>query len=744
MSGGKKPEALASLTGRIVQLQERVQRLSAEIVPALSDLNLTFRGDEWIARSYRAIQVRLEELAAALKSHDWLLSGSRTPHPVRIEEMRLYPAEFNGAVTPSAATWRATFEQDAGMLPTEDLKHVFDIYFRHDLYGRFRHPDTLFLNRGIADPWFFSPPAGVSLALDVANCQNWFGYSDPLGHIATRESVARLEQHRRRQEQLTFENIAIAQGATQGLTSILNLLNQQGIRGKILVPVPNYPPLVDQVEQHFTIERMALSKNYGWNPSEVRRKLLEDGTIGVVLPVPHNPTTDGSVYEELSELSLQCARTNRYLIIVENAFSDSVGGFLDPILAPNTIIVTSWSKTYGVAGLSMGHIVADKTFIDGFYRYASSAYGSPPSFLYLTGTTLADLELGQRLGVTNRLEKEVAETLSSPALLFREFNHWCEAEALYAEFGDLLLELISTARWFDSLERVQADPVVSSVNRILSTRLDGCSYHTFLSVLASKNVSILPVDCLAPPPDERHDLRVTMAVRPEHLIRGLTATCEELDNIYALQRQSDWLHPEDKIWLERAGLFNLDARLNFWGHVRRVQLRLKQIARSAGLITSDYLPRVAALHDLGKVWSLLDAGRARAEWERLSGDPASSCPLPLEEGELAIAKYLLSAASRLSLPVLPPMLIELLEALFTKQDTDYSLSRWPMLVDLADKTSDFRINDPVEQEDLERCLELKAAQLKLRHPQACDEIEMEFGRALQNSREIFRASQAFA
>src|SRR6266436_679724 len=538
MKGYDKRSSPEPLVEQIDKLQDRILILSKEIGQGLAHLNVDFRGDQWIKRSYQHLLALLHDLTIALNGNDWLLSGDRLAHPMTFEEMSLYPSEFASAVSFDAASWRASLREGAAKaLTAEDLKDVFDIYFRYDLYGRFRRPDTIFLNRGISDPWYFAPPAGVSLALDVANERNWFGYSDPLGHIATRESVAALERHRRRQPGITFENIAITQGATHTLTSLLNLLAWRGLRGKIVVPVPNYPPLVDQISHHFGIERLALSKDYGCEPAEIRHRVLRPDVVAVLLAYPHNPTTNGSLYQEVVELARLCSETNRYLIIIENAFSDLVSGNLDPIRFPNTIIISSWSKTYGTAGLSVGHIVADRKMIDLFYRYASSAYGSPPSFLYLTCTTLAMLELGHRLGTTNRFERELDETLSSPLLLFREFGHWCEAQGLRSEFSDMILKLVMNIRCFDSLKSVQSDPIVSSVNRVLQTRLEGSNYSTFLSVLAGKNVSVLPVDCLTPP-DDRHDLRVTIALAPSELIHGVTATCEELDNLYAGSRNA--------------------------------------------------------------------------------------------------------------------------------------------------------------------------------------------------------------
>ena len=50
------------------------------------------------------------------------------------------------------------------------------------------------------------------------------------------------------------------------------------------------------------------------------------------------------------------------------------------------------SKSYTVPGLKVGWITADSRFIDGFYEYASTMYGGPPSFLYTLVEVVARME----------------------------------------------------------------------------------------------------------------------------------------------------------------------------------------------------------------------------------------------------------------------------------------------------------------------------------------------------------------
>ena len=65
----------------------------------------------------------------------------------------------------------------------------------------------------------------------------------------------------------------------------------------------------------------------------------------------------------------------------------------------NVIRVASLSKTHSVPGMKLGWIVAHPDFIRGYYEYASTTYGGPPSLFYLLIEMAARFEQWDVLGL---------------------------------------------------------------------------------------------------------------------------------------------------------------------------------------------------------------------------------------------------------------------------------------------------------------------------------------------------------
>jgi hypothetical protein len=678
----------------------------------------------------------LEEIHATLENNEWLLTGARAPNSIALEEMLLPPAVLTSSVSPKIARWRSSLKTNAlSSVPQAELHEIFHLFNCHELDGRWRNDETILLDRDGPDPQFFGPPAGISLAVDVTHQQSRAGRDDSSSTQAARKALAQLERKRRNQRQLTFENIALTASASQSLAALFSLLESEGLKGKIVVSVPNHPTLLCEIEQHFELERLALKKDYDWDVETLRGKLAEAETLGHLFTISYDAPRDAHFNEWLVSLSNFCAETNRYLIVLENGCAGEVSDGLDPIHFKQTITITDWSSAYHAEGLKISHLLADRKLIERLYRHAGDDLkrSSSPGLLC---KTLASLELGKRANRPQRLPPELSETLSSSELLFKEFNLWYRVKEVHHQFTQLVMELIFKVRWFDSLKRVGQDTNALTDHHILSTHLKGSSYRTSLAVLAAKNVSVLPVDCLLPLEADRHDLRVTTKERPGALINGLTATCEELDNLYARQTEREWLHEDDQVWLERAGLFNLDPRLNFWGHTRRVKLRLEQVASALHLTPPAHVLRGATLHDLGKVWSLLGREEVGKEWARLTGARAGYYPWAEAQRDTVIAERLLRS-TELSLPALPSELKDFLLSFFHSTAGETSPSHWLLLLDVADKTSDFKLTGEFVLKSLENCLQLKLMQVMQRYPQHRDSIKKEFDRTGASLRRLF-------
>ena len=118
------------------------------------------------------------------------------------------------SISPEVLNWRKSpTEANYDKIPLAEKKEIFDYFFRFDVYGALRKDDTVHLSRGVHDPNYFFPPAFVKVGLKIASENDWFGYSDSLGHKETRLKIAELESVRRNQKKYSPQNTVVVQGA---------------------------------------------------------------------------------------------------------------------------------------------------------------------------------------------------------------------------------------------------------------------------------------------------------------------------------------------------------------------------------------------------------------------------------------------------------------------------------------------------------------------------------------------------
>ncbi|MBC7104961.1 MAG: histidinol-phosphate transaminase [Firmicutes bacterium] len=86
------------------------------------------------------------------------------------------------------------------------------------------------------------------------------------------------------------------------------------------------------------------------------RRAREDGVRVTVLCSPNNPTGNATPPEEVAEL----AAAARGLVVVDEAYGEFGGRSCLPLLAehPNLVVLKSFSKSFGLAGLRVGYLVA--------------------------------------------------------------------------------------------------------------------------------------------------------------------------------------------------------------------------------------------------------------------------------------------------------------------------------------------------------------------------------------------------
>lgn len=504
------------------KLEQKSQKLAKQLNPA-------FLADNCVKENLLKNLRLLEDIPKGL---DLLIEMCKSKYCADnkrlVKRQRNSSTKWNvSAISQAVKNWRRRPTKiNYDKIPLEEKKEIFDYFFRYDVYGSLRKDSTVHLSRGVNDPNYFFPPAFVKVGLNIAGENDWFGYSDSLGHRDTRFKIAQLETVRRNQKNFTAENTAVVQGGTEGLNAVLSFLSKQNsCKKKCVVLTPTYAPIIDVIGYYFEPKLHIFNPDYTFSLEKIIEDI--DAKTGVVLfSVPHNPGGFADMKKFLPALQNKCAQYGAYFIMDEIMFDNQLSPHLDPLKYKNLIVLSSYSKMYNIPGLKLGHILADKSFIDKFYRHASTTYGSPPSFLYYTASLTAFYEKAFAENKKAALPAELKDKASDKSILLQEFKIWRETIELHSEFQKYailsLIKHFKLERFLEIFGLQDASPnVIIRVNNSKQS-----AYELFLRILTECDVSVIPIECFVPPSDWPADLRFTPAVEPKVLVKSLKAVFE--------------------------------------------------------------------------------------------------------------------------------------------------------------------------------------------------------------------------
>lgn len=324
---------------------------------------------------------------------------------------------------------------------------------------------------------------------------------------------------RRHIAEITEENCAAIPGGTLGLHAVLSMIAKRDPRQKCVVLIPNYAPIIDEIASLFEIEAIALKTNFTPDMEQLERALQNADVACCVISWPHNPAGFGQHQDTLQKIIDICLERSIYCIMDEIVFSPYKLSIKE-IESSFFVSINSSSKTYNIPGLKLGHILASKEFIRNFYRYASTTYGSPPSFLYFTLALLSIAETNSRSGqIVSQYPDPIRRACSNTKIIQEDFDIWLTAHSLvrsvHIEVVRHLLDVFAISR-----ERVFGLDDASP-NFVLRCLGGTSSYQLMLNTVQRANVAVFPIDCFAPPPGWPCDIRITYGVAPHKLGEAL-------------------------------------------------------------------------------------------------------------------------------------------------------------------------------------------------------------------------------
>ncbi len=212
--------------------------------------------------------------------------------------------------------------------------------------------ETLHFEAAI-NPYGCSPK--VSEALEAfARTKEFRAYGEPTA-LALREELAAHHD-------LSPDNFVVYNGAGEALAwlFIFNLLMRQG---RLVVPSPSYERFVEAGKRCAAevIEVPLDGKDFSLSVE----RLIEEGKRGRasvgLISNPNNPTGNSLLEREGIERLLD--EMPQCLWIVDEAYADYVGiGFAEYVRErPNLVVLRTFSKAYGLAGLRVGCAVAHRS-----------------------------------------------------------------------------------------------------------------------------------------------------------------------------------------------------------------------------------------------------------------------------------------------------------------------------------------------------------------------------------------------
>ncbi len=229
------------------------------------------------------------------------------------------------------------------------------------------------IHLSIGQPDLPAPDNVVNAAIDALKAGQT-GYTMDAGLPELLESLA-LYYSDRYQRTLTSENILVTTGATEAVYLALTSVAAPGRH--FIVPDPAfmlYSPLIRMNGGEVTEIPTRAENNHQLDPQEVI-DAIEPHTYAIVLNSPSNPT--GTVYpkETLDAILEECAYRDIHVIsdevydhlIYDGKDYPSVLGSCSDL--DNVMVISSFSKTYSMAGMRIGWLIASQAAIKKLRRY---------------------------------------------------------------------------------------------------------------------------------------------------------------------------------------------------------------------------------------------------------------------------------------------------------------------------------------------------------------------------------------
>ncbi|WP_101652524.1 histidinol-phosphate transaminase [Brevibacterium ihuae] len=200
------------------------------------------------------------------------------------------------------------------------------------------------------------PLPGVPAAIAEA-AQNPAHYADPAVTALTAKLSAHLD--------VPAERLLFSAGASEMLSALANITLEAGV--EVVYPWPSfemYPQIASL--RGATHRRIGLTADFRHDLAVMADAITEDTRL-VLLCSPNNPTGAAIRTPEFEEFMARVPRN--IIVVLDEAYrefctdAEAVDGLAALADHPNLVLVRTFSKAHGLAGLRVGYAIADPEII---------------------------------------------------------------------------------------------------------------------------------------------------------------------------------------------------------------------------------------------------------------------------------------------------------------------------------------------------------------------------------------------
>lgn len=216
------------------------------------------------------------------------------------------------------------------------------------------------------------------------------------------------------------ENVFISsEGASGQNARIIRCLAEKSEKkNEAIVEYPTYEPLLRQTQEYFPrVKRLDRKEEESYRlDADALRKIVSEKTGLLVLTNPHAPSGAIANSNELREI-MNIAQEHGFHVLCDEIYAEFERNSIPSIFSINEelgIVITSFSKAYGLGGLKLGIALANKEFVTELYEDVLNTVGNSSNIVQIIAAELLAKgreKLDKHKQKWTKLKKETEEWL---------------------------------------------------------------------------------------------------------------------------------------------------------------------------------------------------------------------------------------------------------------------------------------------------------------------------------------------